>query len=92
MILEKEPPPERELSTITLLNRLIIKTLEASGHRDALYLGCISCGDSSRLIHSTIPGYGDCCTAHAKGEPRSKPYPWAAEAAELDRRGVRGPG
>lgn len=83
-------PRVRDYSTVTLLNRLVAAVRKTSD-RETIYYGCIVCGDSTRLTTHVIPGYGDACAEHAKPEPRAKPYPWAAEGAELDRRGVRGP-
>ena len=76
------------LSTITLLNRVL--RLAARAHLNGLPpYGCVACGDARRLSTHSVPGYGAVCAEHAAGEPRAAPEPWAAEAVELDRRGLR---
>ena len=76
------------LSTITLRNRGL--RLAARAHLNGLPpYGCVARGDARRLSTHSVPGYGAVCAEHAAGEPRAAPEPWAAEAVELDRRGLR---
>ena len=75
-----------EFSTIALIRRLGHKA-EEFGASSPIPFGCVACGDGSRITTHIVNGYGGMCSSHAE-VPKAKPYPWAAEGAELTRRGL----
>lgn len=75
-------------STEVLINR-VLATAAQHGCDSLPFFGCVICGHAQHLSTHVVPGYGNVCSPHSDMYDTTVPEPWAAEGAELHRRGIR---